>query len=155
MKKSKNMVTILLSVFAVVLMCLCSSCSTDKPYGNPDEIFEELVEAGFFEPPYMLDIAQDRLSEYRINPEDAESFIAKEAAISSIFVQLIIIKANEGKAGDVHRAMLEHQSSLKDDAFYPQGREAAAASIVSRKGNLIYLICDERASEIETVIIKN
>jgi hypothetical protein len=119
-----------------------------------EQVFDKLVELEFFDPPYMVDIEEERLEQYHVNPEDAESFIAKEAAISAIFVQLIVIEATDGKVNDVHNAMLAHQEQLLDDAFYPQGLEAAAASIVNIKGNFVYLICDERADEIEKELVK-
>jgi hypothetical protein len=143
-------IVILLSV-----LILLTACAADKPaLLPPAELFGRLAETGLFEPPYMLDIQESRLSEYHVNPDDAVSFVVKEAAISAIFIQLIIIEAQDGRAAAVYNAMREHQANLLDDAFYPQGREAAAASVVGRRGNLVYLICDERAEEIERELLK-
>jgi len=131
---------------------LLSACEkpSDKPTQTPEEIYEQIIEQ--IDLPIMLDIAESRLDEYNVEPDNAVSFIAKEAAISAIFVQLIIIEAKDGKLNAVRDAMSEHQARLKDDAFYPQGRQAAAASIVGTRGNLVYLICDENAIEVEKII---
>ena len=129
---------------------LLTACESDKPDLSPLELYERISDE--VELPIMVDIDEDRLGDYHVSPDDAVSFVAKEAAISAIFVQLIIIEAKEGKASEVQSAMREHQSQLKDDAFYPQGREAAAASIVGTRGSVVYLICIENAQEIENII---
>ncbi|MCL2036164.1 MAG: hypothetical protein FWG83_02100 [Oscillospiraceae bacterium] len=150
----KKIVIMLMS--AALLLTSLTSCAPDKPESNPrspEEIYEKLVESGFFDvadSPLMKDISPGRIADYKVEPDLAVSYVAKEAAISSFFVQLLIIEAKEGESGAVYNAMLEHQSDLLDETFYPQGRIAAAASIVGRNGNIVYLICDERAAEIET-----
>ena len=142
-------------VWVISMTVLMTACTPNKGGSlPPSELFEGLVEAGFFEPPYMVDISEGRLSEYNVNPEDAEAFIAMEAAITASFIQLIIIDAKDGRVNSVRDAMTEHQSQLKNEAFYPQGFEAASASIVGAKGNIVYLICDERAEEIEKELLK-
>ena len=118
-----------------------------------ERVFSQLIDEGFFNPPYMMDIFEDRLGQYNVEPADAVEFIAKEAAISAIFVQLIVIKAKEDRVNEVHNAMILHQESLRDAAFYPQGVSAAAASIVGVSGNIVYMICDERAQEIEELLL--
>jgi len=144
-------------VITLLSVILLTSCNPDKPeMPSPQEIFDRLVEAELFDvqgAPYMADISAARLGEYRVNPDDAVSFIAKEAAISAFFVQLIIIEVKDGRLREVYDAMKEHQENLMDATFYPQGQKAAAASIVKARGNLVYLICDERASFIEDVIL--
>lgn len=139
-------------LLSVILIITVSACGADKLNVTPAEIFEHITES--VELPIMADIDESRLPDYNVNIEDAESFVAKEAAISAIFVQIIIIEAKDGKANNVHNAMLEHQSSLKNQAFYPQGIEAAAASIVNAKGNLVYLICHDKSQEIEEILLK-
>jgi len=154
---------LLLLISAVLMLTSCNSPDTDKPGGSqpaltPGELYEKLTQAGLFDgddSPIMIDIWEDNLSDHFVFPEDAESFIAKEAGISSIFIQLIIIQAKSGKENDVHSAMTEHQSRLTDDAFYPQGQQAAAASIVGISNNIIYLICDIRSAEIEAELLKH
>jgi hypothetical protein len=144
----------LLLVVVLFVACGNNTDNLSETTVTPEEIYAHLLEAEFFDPPYMIDIEADRLANYHVNPEDAVSFVAKEAAISAIFIQLIIIEAENGKVNDVKNAMLEQQSTLKDDAFYPQGVEAAANSIVSVRGNLVYLICDVRSQEIEEVLLE-
>jgi len=146
----KRIIIILTAVTLLLSVCVGCENSTDKPVLSPEEIYERIIEE--VDLPIMLDISESRLDEYNVEPDNAVSFIAKEAAISAIFVQLIIIEAKDGKVGAVRDAMSEHQARLKDDAFYPQGRQAAAASIVGTIGNLVYLICDENAQEVEKII---
>ena len=119
---------------------------------TPQEIYDSLLEAEFFDPPYLMPILEVLLPDYNVNTDDSKSFTAMEAAISALFIQLIIIEAEENKADSVYAAMKEHRQALLNDAFYPQGAQAAAASIVNKNGNLIWLICDERAEDINKKI---
>ncbi|MCL2071960.1 MAG: hypothetical protein FWH07_06990 [Oscillospiraceae bacterium] len=152
--KMKKINFMLIAVLLIMSMVALNGCEPPHEVTvTPDEIFSHFVENELFEPPYMLDIDPGRLGDYNVKPDDAVSFIAKEAAISAVFIQIIIINAGEDKVNDVHEAMLEHQSNLKDDVFYPQGVAAANASIVGVKGDLVYLLCDERAQELEEILL--
>jgi ribose 5-phosphate isomerase RpiB len=68
----------------------------DKPDISPAEIYENLTKNDFYDTmsTLMNDINENRYAEFQIDPENVQSVIAKEAAISSFFVQLIIIEAN-------------------------------------------------------------
>jgi hypothetical protein len=144
---------------------LLTSCGSDKSGGNgneykvlsPSELYSRLAEEHLFDTvpaPIMTDISESRYDEFFINPDDAVSIVAKEAAISAFFVQVIIIEAKDGRVGTVLSAMNKHQSNLADETFYPQGVAAAAASVVGSRGNIVYLICDVRGREIESALIK-
>jgi hypothetical protein len=121
---------------------------------SPDELYEKLTEAGFFDV-LMVDIAEFRLDEYQINPQDAERFIAKEAAHSSLLVQLMIIEAKPGRLDEVYNAMHRHRDNLVDAGLYPQGQANAMSSIVGFRGNVVYFICDESAADAEKELVKH
>ena len=150
----KNIIAIALSAVLLLTACDDNNPNIEDVTVTPQEIYQNLVDLEFFDPPYMVDILEHRFDEYEIIPADYESFVAKEAAISAMFVQLIIIEAKDGKVSTVREAMETHQSNLKDDVFYPQGIQAAAVSIVGNVGNLVYLICDERSEELERELLK-
>ena len=145
-RKVKKIIAIALA--ALILLTACS----ESEIPPVDEIYRHIEES--FKLPIMSDINGSRFGEYNINPDDTVDFIAKEAAISAIFVQVIIIKAADGRVDEVRRAMLKQQASLSDAAFYPNAQEAAASSIVGTKGNLVYLICHADAVEIENILLK-
>ncbi|MCL2754483.1 MAG: hypothetical protein FWD35_02045 [Oscillospiraceae bacterium] len=145
-------------VLIALMICGLTACDKEPEIIEtppPDEVFAALEDAGFFEAALtMRDVPESRLSDLHIVPDDAVSFVAKEAAISAVFLQLILIEAHSERLGAVHTAMLEYQSALQQNATaYPQGAVAAAASRVGSRGNLIWLICDGRAIEIEQAII--
>jgi hypothetical protein len=148
-----KLVAILLTVIIFVTACGVGDSDFELSV-TPREVYEHLEASGFFEPPFMQDIDADKLGDFRINPDDAVSFIAREAAISAIFIQIILIEATPGRVNAVYADMLEHQTNLQDATAYPQGTRAAMASIVGTRGNLVYLICDERAQDIESEILR-
>ena len=137
----------------IALTLVLTACESNRLYASPQEIYDYIEASAEPKLPLMLDIAEGRLPDYKVNIEDVKSFVAKEAAISAVFVQLIIIEAQKGKVNDVYNAMLEHQSKLKEAAFYPQAQKAAANSIAGVEGDLVYLICYEDAKNIENELL--
>ena len=141
---------LLLMLLATVM--LLNACTSDEPSATPEEIAQHLLQTGLL--PDMKDIAENRLANHNVNPDDAVSFAALEAEVTIYFVQLIIIRAESGKVNQVRDSMREHQTKLKDATFYPQGAEAAASSIVGTKGSIVYLICHQDAKNIEKELLK-
>jgi len=134
----------------IVLLTACDSDEVDFSHlPSPQEIFDDEISRFYGDTILMVPIDESRFEEFQIDVDDTITVIAKEAAISAIFVQLFIIEAQPDRINAVYSAMLRHQANLQDATAYPQGAVAAAASVVGVHGNLVYLFCDERADEIE------
>ncbi|MCL1903943.1 MAG: hypothetical protein FWF94_05960 [Oscillospiraceae bacterium] len=151
-RKEKVMNLKKVTILLIAAIFVLTACEQKGVYKTPEEIYEHIAENAQPELPLMLDISEERLPDYKVNTDDAKLFVAKEAAISAVFVQLIFIEANKDKVSEVYNAMLEHQAQLKEAAFYPQAQQASANSRVGFKGELVYLICHEGAQEIEDIL---
>ncbi|MCL1832627.1 MAG: hypothetical protein FWG45_06955 [Oscillospiraceae bacterium] len=102
----------------------------------------------------LFSVTGNDYADYGVNIEDAVSYVVMVEVISNHFIQLIIVEAREGKVGAVKAALLEHQSTLKDDAFYPQGAINAEQSIVGTQGDWAYLICYDGSAEVERELLE-
>jgi hypothetical protein len=152
----KKLSSLILS--AAVLMTLLTGCEPEpEPISvpSPAEIFAVLEESGFFSPPWMTDMRESDITQFDIIAQNSVSITAKEAEMSAVFLQIIIVETQQGKSNAVFGALLAHQELLQDATAYPQGAVAAAASRagLAAGGAVAYLICDERADEIEETIL--
>jgi len=102
-------------------------------------------------PPYLEEMVPDFIGD----PENTESFVIQQAAISAILTEIIIAEAKEGKTDDVYNAVNAHYTALKDsNTLYPQGMAAVAAAVIGKNGNIVYFICSEDAADMERALLE-
>jgi hypothetical protein len=118
------------------------------------KLYDAIANSGVVEMPFMCPVFETDIPKF-FNADNTEEFTAQQAAISTIFVYIIIIEAKADKVDEVFGELNAAKDFLKDGAFYPQGTEAAQNTVVGKSGNIVYLLCHKEGAAMEEVLLEN
>lgn len=158
MKKTNKIKKTLLSITLVLTMLLAVACTKEEgskidESGMLQEAHEAVKNAYGEDYIPTMPIEEQMLSEiYGVNLEDVEEFIAEGPMISVHIDTFIGIRAKEGKADEVEKALNEYREKLINESFqYPMNLPKLNASTVYKTGNHVFFIMLGKMNEATDV----
>lgn len=152
MRKIAVFLTAVLTVIFVMASAGCSSESAEKTVKTAEELMETVLGSVEFPPTVEL-TDEERIEDMGIDLSAAEEYAIAQQMLSVDVVEVIIIKAKDGKISDTVAALEKRKESLINDfAFYPEQVASAEATVVGSCKDVCYLICHIDAGTAEQTL---
>lgn len=129
----------------MMCMVLAGCSSTPKESSNTkalDVQMKAAVEKIGEENAATMELTKDdMIAKFGLNSEDVEDAKANIAMMSTQIDTILVVRAKDGKAADVKKAMDTYRQTMVDDTLqYPMNIPLIQGSIVKENGNDIYFI---------------
>ncbi|MDD3303803.1 MAG: DUF4358 domain-containing protein [Clostridia bacterium] len=118
-------------------------------------ISNSITTTGKFDEMAMMDITKDvATSIYNIPESDIEEIYGKMPMMNVQASTYLMIKAVDGKAGEVKQKLEEYGNKYQEqwETYLPAQLELVKNRIIVQKGNYVYMIIAENATELEKLI---
>ncbi len=145
---------IIFSVVALILsLCILTACGGEQ---NVDlkTVFDDINSQYKFTDLTVLEDAKKLNRYFQIDDTKVEQFAAELSTESSVFTEIILIKAvDETAAKDMVTALNNHLQTRKDEAksYNPESVAMLEKCSVEQNGTYVSLIIDEKATDIRNL----
>lgn len=142
-------IAVILTILFIMTAAGCSGGGSEKSEKTAAELLDTVLNSVEF-PPTVLLTDEERIGDMGIDIAYAEEYAIAQQMLSVDVVEVIVIKAKEGKVSELVTALEKRRDSLINDfAFYPEQLESAEATVVGSCKDVCYLICHTDADEAE------
>lgn len=151
----KNRLVALFLVGTALFLAACSVKKEEAVDVACDELIEVVLESADF--PATVPVEDEKIieSDFQLTISDLEDYAIVQQAVSVDLTEVIILKAARGKESELLEQLEARRQQLNDFfAFYPNQAESAAAAVVGRQNQYVYLICHKDAANAEEALLK-
>ncbi|MDR0222017.1 MAG: DUF4358 domain-containing protein [Oscillospiraceae bacterium] len=119
------------------------------------KLYEVVTNAVTF-PVFMQPVLDEIIDSYIGDPANADEYCVYANAISVGITEVIIVDAKDGKIDEVYEAVKKRFDDIKENAaFYPGEVGEAAAAVMGKKDDIVYMICHAEAAIAEQALLEN